>query len=310
MSEIEQISSTFELESIAQEELKKRAREKAARAQVASLQKMQVPVEDHPVTYEVPEPVVEGKIAAAPAIKRAAKKRKAHSAPVKEDKQSRELHRKHESERKALQKNLNELAKKRDRDIKDLVEKVLKEHYSQVDRERADYLAVLAELKNALEGQSKEITTSCQQVVTASAQEEVDRMVNWFHEEFMKELTDKSQQYEELKISSEKQVNKMSQESDTKTQKIMMLDSKIKELSLKLPKKVREELFDELGLEYLVEPQKPGKEQKKKGPGLFSKLTQMFKRSPGKPKAKPAQLKAKQSKALQKRPSPQNVIAQ
>jgi hypothetical protein len=135
-------------------------------------------------------------------------------------------------------------------------------------------------------------------------------MVNWFHEEFMKELTVKSQQYEELKLSSEKQVNKMSQESDSKSQKIMILDEKIKKLALQLPKNVREELFEELGLEHLEEPPKQVKEQKKKGPGLFSKLSQMFKRS-SKPKAaKPAQMKQKPSKGMHKKVPPQNVMAQ
>ena len=309
MSEIQELSSTFELESIAQEELKKRAREKAARAQAASLQKMQAAAEPAPVVQETAEPEIAPKVAAAPAKKHAAKKHKGQSAAAHGDKHNRELVRKHEAERKALQKNVNEMAKKRDRDIKDLMEKVLKDHYAQVDKERADYVAVLDELKKSLEAQSQEVITGTQQVVTTAAQEEVERMVNWFHDEFMKELTSKSQQYEELKISSEKQVNKMSQESDNKSQRIMMLDEKIKELAIKLPKDVREELFKELGLEHLEEPAKPEKEQKKKGPGFFAKLSQMFKNS-NKSKAKPPQVKAKPSKGLQKKPSPQNVIAQ
>lgn len=309
MSEIEELSSTFELESIAQEELRKRAKEKAARLQSASMQKLQAPTEIPTLVHEVAEPTAEPKVASAPARKQERKKPKARPAIVG-DKQSRELVRKHEAERKVLQKNLDEMAKKRDRDIKDVVDKVLKDHYAQADKERSDYLAVLAELKHSLEGQTKDITTSCQEVVTTAAQEEVERMVNWFHDEFMKELTSKSQLYEELKLSSEKQVNKMSQENDTKSQKIMILDEKIKELSLKLPKDVREELFEELGLEHFEEPEKPAKEQKKKGPGLFAKLSHMFKRSAGKPKAKPAQIKSKQSKGMHKKPSPQNVIAQ
>jgi hypothetical protein len=309
MSEIQELSSTFELESIAQEELKKRAREKAARSQAASLQKMQVPAEPAPVVQETAEPEIEPKVSAPAPKKSAAKKPKAHSVVAHGDKRSREIARKHEVERKALQKNLNEMAKKRDRDIRDLMEKVLKDHYAQVDKERADYVAVLNELKKSVESQSQDVISGTQQVVTSAAQEEVERMVNWFHDEFMKELTSKSQQYEELKISSEKQVNKMSQESDNKSQRIMMLDEKIKELSIKLPKDVREELFKELGLEHLEEPEKPGKEQKKKGPSFFAKLSQMFKNS-NKSKAKPAQVKPKPTKGLHKKPSPQNVIAQ
>jgi hypothetical protein len=139
-------------------------------------------------------------------------------------------------------------------------------------------------------------------------------MVNWFHEEFMQELAKKSQMYEDLKVSSEKQVNKMSAENDTKSQKIMMLDEKIKELALHLPKNAREEIFEELGLEHLkvgaaVVEEKP-KGEKVQGKGMFSKLSQLFKRQPSKAKAKPAQGKPKPAKGQQKRPSAEGVIAQ
>ena len=78
---------------------------------------------------------------------------------------------------------------------------------------------------------------------------------------------------------------------------------------MKLPKDVREEMFEELGLGHLEEPETPAKEQKKKGPSFFAKLSHMFKQS-NKPKAKPSQVKSKPSKGLHKKPSPQNVIAQ
>src|SRR6185503_8051439 len=306
MSEIGEPSSTFELETIAMEELKKRAREKAAKAQAASLQTMHLEPKVEPISVEPTQPKAPEPVAAEPVKKQVTKKKITHTAA--KPTQNRELARKHESERKALQKNLNEMAKKRERDIRDLMDKVLKDHYAQVDKERADYLSVLVELKKSLEGQSKEITTSCQQVVTTAAQEEVDRMVNWFHDEFMQELDKKSQQYEELRLSSEKQVNKMSQESDGKSQKIMILDEKIRELAMRLPKDVRDELFEELGLEPLEEPKAPAKVEKKKG--IFAKLSQLFKRPANKPKTKPASGKGKQAKGQHKRPHPQNVIAQ
>ncbi len=309
MSEIEEPSSIFELESIAQEELKKRAREKAARAQAASLQKLQVapaivPLADTAVEKPTPKP----ELPASPIKKQTSKKQK--SRTVSGDKNTRDIIKKHNIERKALQKNISDLSKKRERDIRDLMEKVLKDHYAQVDKERADYVGVLSGLKSSLEGQTREITTSCQQVVTTAAQDEVERMVNWFHDEFMQELAKKSEQYEELRKSSEKQVNKMSEESDSKSQKIMMLDEKIKELALHLPKDIREELFEELGLEHLKAQEKPAKPEKVKGKGMFSKLSQLFKRSPSKPKSKPVQSKVKQVKTQQKRPSAENVIAQ
>lgn len=309
MSEIEEPSSTFELESIAQEELKKRAREKAARAQAASLQKLQVapeiiPVANTAIEKHAPKP----ESPTSPIKKQTLKKQK--SRTVGGDKNTRDIIKKHNTERKALQKNISDLSKKRERDIRDLMEKVLEDHYAQVDKERADYVSVLSGLKSSLEGQTREITTSCQQVVTTAAQDEVERMVNWFHDEFMQELAKKSEQYEELRKSSEKQVNKMSEESDSKSQKIMILDEKIKELALHLPKDIREELFEELGLEHLKAPEKPAKPEKVKGKGMFSKLSQLFKRSPSKPKSKPVQSKSKQVKAQQRDASAENVIAQ
>lgn len=312
MSETEELSSTFELESIAQEELKKRAREKAARAQAASLQKLQespevTPVVEQPAEKPMPKPTPKPEV--QPSIKKQTSK-KPKRQTSSGDKTTRELVRKHTAERKALEKSISDLSKKRDRDVRDLMEKVLRDHYAQVDRERAEYVGVLSDLKKSLEGQTKNITTSCQQVVTTAAQDEVERMVNWFHDEFMQELAKKSEQYEELRKSSEKQVNKMSEESDMKSQRIMILDEKIKELALHLPKDIRDELFEELGLEHLKTPEKPAKPEKVKGKGMFSKLSHLFKRSPNKAKSKPVQGKAKQVKSQQKRPPAENVIAQ
>lgn len=318
MSEIEEYSPTFELESIAQEELKRRAREKTAKVQTSGLQTIvkapEVPPAAEPVDEERPTRVAPQQSSAPPATRKAAAK-KHTPRRVSGDKQTRDLVKKHDAERRALQKNIVELAKKKDRDITELMQEVLKDHYAQVDKEREDYVAVLGSLKDSLEGQTKEITTSCQQVVTTAAQDEVERMVNWFHEEFMQELAKKSQMYEDLKISSEKQVNKMSAENDTKSQKIMMLDEKIKELALHLPKNVRQEIFEELGLEHLkavtaaAGEEKP-KDEKAQGKGMFSKLSQLFKRQPSKTKAKPVQGKPKPAKGQQKRPSAEGVIAQ
>ena len=310
MSEIEEPSSTFELETIAQEELKKRAREKAVRAQTASLQKLQVAPEIVPVAdTAIEKPASEPEMRSSPVKKQTPKKQK--SRTVSGDRNTRDIIKKHNIERKALQKNIGDLSKKRERDIRDLMEKVLKDHYAQIDKERADYVDVLSGLKSSLEGQTREMTTSCQQVVTTAAQDEVERMVNWFHDEFMQELAKKSEQYEELRKSSEKQVNKMSEESDSKSQKIMILDEKIKELALHLPKDIREELFDELGLEHLKAPEKPTKPEKVKGKGMFFKLSRLFKRGASKPKSKSVQNKSKQVKTQQqKRPSAENIIAQ
>lgn len=306
MSEIEE-SSVIDLESIAQQEVKKRAFERRAKAQLP------IPPESTPAgePAKTPEREIEPQ-AIEPIVKASPAKRERTTAPKRRSRvgnsQSSDMAKKHEQERRALQRNFNDLVKKRERDIRDLMEIILKDHYEQVDKEREDYLAVLNGLKNSLEGQSKEITTSCQQVVTTAAQDEVDRMVNWFHDEFMQELTSKSQQYEELKLSSENQVNKMTEENSRNSQKIMMLDEKIKELALHLPEDVRKELFEELGLEYLEIPAQPAKEEKRKRKGMLSRLSQLFKRH-GKAKSKPVQVKPKQAKGQHRRTPAETVIA-
>ena len=153
MSETEELSSTFELESIAQEELKKRAREKAARAQAASLQKLQespdvTPVVEQPAEKHAPKPTPKSEV--QPSIKKQTSK-KPKRQTSSGDKTTRELVRKHTVERKALEKSISDLSKKRDRDVRDLMEKVLRDHYAQVDRERAEYVGVLSDLKKSLE---------------------------------------------------------------------------------------------------------------------------------------------------------------
>lgn len=312
MSAPEESTSVLDLELIAQEELKKRKREKAAKPMQQSAQEPapSVIIEDNAVIEDKLEPPVElppeaPVVPAAPTklVRKRKAARKKKQLPVGTA-TSRQIAKKHDAERRMLQKNLNEMAKKRERDIKDLMDEVLKEHYSQVDKERLDYLSILGELKDTIALQSKEVTNNCQQVVTTAAQDEVERMVNWFHDEFMKELDKKTNEYEGLKANAEKQVNKMTEESDSKSQRIMMMDEKIKQLATHLPEDLRRELFEELGLQHLEPEPKP--EAKRERRGVFYKLSQLFKRAPK--KSKPAPNKKKQ-KSNQKRVVAKQVIA-
>lgn len=306
MSEPEDSASVIDLELIAQEELRKRNKEKAARQAQLSQPPPQPSMEPEP---QAPQPAVQP-VEKVPSPTKVIKKlvAKKKRAPLPSDPRAREIARKHEAERKSIQKDLDALAKKRDRDIRELMDKALRDHYELIDKERSDYLELLRELKKSLEAQTQGITESCQQVVTTAAQDEVERMVNWFHEEFMKELNKKNREFEDLKATAEKQVNKMTEENDNKSKKIMQLDDKIKELAASLPADVRKALFAELGLEHLEPVKVVPKEPKRERKGLFSRLSQVFKRTPKKA-AKPVKVRTKQTKKAQKRVLEEEVVA-
>jgi hypothetical protein len=325
MSEIEdEASSVIDLELIAQKELEKKKREKAVTVSIETLRAPPqtrepedvklAPVEQaKPAGLEQaspPEPVQEQVV---PQKSRKTKRR--HRLPVSNNKTSRMLAKKHDAERRALEKKLNEQAKKRERDIMELAERALDAHFAQTDKERQDFLALLLELKDTIADQSKEALKSTQHLASTAAESEVERMVNWFRDEFMKELDKKAKEYEELKASSENQVNKMTEESDGKSQQIMMMDEKIKEMASLLPDDVRKEILEELGLGHLLTVEKASAVQtrhEKPKAGFMSKLASLFSRKPRKVPPKPKVKKEKERQAKKTRPkqSEAQVIAQ
>jgi hypothetical protein len=108
-------------------------------------------------------------------------------------------------------------------------------------------------------------------------------------------------------------------EIDTKNQRIKVLDQKILDLAERLPKDVRQALFEELGLQHLVQEQERAKEREKElkkeqKKGFMSKLSSLFKKAPKKPKPaaqQPEKAKKKEEqKNLRKRQAPAQVIAE
>jgi hypothetical protein len=107
-------------------------------------------------------------------------------------------------------------------------------------------------------------------------------------------------------------------EIDTKNQRIKVLDQKILDLAQRLPKDVRQALFEELGLQHLVQEQERAKEREKElkkeqKQGFMSKLSSLFKKAPKKPKpaAQPEKPKKKEEpKNIRKRQAPAQVIAE
>ncbi|MGI0013294.1 MAG: hypothetical protein ACREBU_07625, partial [Nitrososphaera sp.] len=160
----------------------------------------------------------------------------------------------HQTDRRAFQKILREQSARNKSDLKVWMEKVMRNHDSQTGKVIADYrkqnAALRNEIRDLLGGQTKEFKKSCEDLVVTSNQEELERLVNWFHDEFIKELDISSRRFEELRATSETQANKMTEEVESKAQRIALLDEWIKELAGHLPKDLRQELFEELGLQY------------------------------------------------------------
>jgi hypothetical protein len=325
MSEIEdESSSVIDLELIAQKELERKKREKSVKVSAEPMHIPQPPapepesVEILPPTAADPQPQ---KASSSPepeqekiVSQKPPRKKQKRRLPANTDKATRFLEKKHQNERKALEKKLKDEAKKRERDVRDLTEKALKAHFEQADKERHDFLALLVELKYAIAAQSKDALESTQHLATAAAEGEVERMVNWFHEEFMKELDKKAKEYEELKASAENQVNKMTEESDGKSQQIMLMDEKIKEIATLLPDDVRKDILEELGLGHLATVEKPSamqtRHQERPKTGFMSKLASLFSRKPRKVPPKPKVKKEKQVKKTHPKQSEAQVIAQ
>lgn len=331
MTEVED-SSLDELESIAKRVLSKNAEKRQAERATESTPKGVIPtkvissveVNYSPKTVSPPQATVPYK---TPAVKPKKARAKSHGTittiRTAHRKELKDIKAKHKTERKQLKNALDEQVKKSRSDLKMWMEKAMKEHESRISKMVADnasqHTALRSDVKGILNGQTKELKQTCSDAVTSVNQEELERLVNWFHEEFMKEIDSKSKQYEILKTSSENQANRMVGEIDTKNQRIKVLDQKILDIAQRLPKNVRQALFEELGLQHLVQEQERAKEREKElkkeqKKGFMSKLSSLFKKAPKKPKpvAQPEKPKKKeeQKKDLRKRQAPAQVIAE
>ena len=330
MTEVED-SSLDELESIAKRVLSKNAEKRQAEHATENTPKGVIPtkvissveVSYSPKTVSPPQANIPSK---APEVKPKKARAKSHGTisaiRASHRKELKDVKAKHKTERKQLKSALDEQVKKSRSDLKMWMEKAMKDHESRISKMVSDNAsqntALRSDVKGILDGQTKELKQTCAEAVTSVNQEELARLVNWFHDEFMKEMDNKSKQYETLKTSSENQANRMVGEIDSKNQRIKVLDQKILDLAERLPKDVRQALFEELGLQHLVQEQERAKEREKElkkeeKKGFMSKLSSLFKKAPKKPKsvAQPEKPKKKEEqKNLRKRQAPAQVIAE
>jgi len=207
------------------------------------------------------------------------------AAKASRRKPRRDTRKTNQVDQRLLQKILKEQASRKS-DLKTWMEKVMRNQDSQIGKVIADYrkqnAAMRNEIRDLIGGQTKEFKQSCEDLAVTTSQEELERLVNWFHDEFIKELDISSRRFEELRASSETEANRMTEEVENKAQRIELLDQWIKELAGYLPKDVRRELFEELGLKYLDDYEDTLKRAKKERKGFLSRISSLFSRGPPK----------------------------
>jgi len=204
---------------------------------------------------------------------------------------------------RTLRKVVSEQTKRTKADLR-MLEKVMKKYESKIERMIGNNLgqsiSLQEEVKGLINGQSEELKKSCEDIVVSNSQDELQKLTDWFYDEFMKALDGKSGEYESLKSSSEAQANRMVEEIDSRAKRIKVLDQKIADIASYLPKDVRTELFAELGLEYLDSTIVRSAEKKQARKGIIAKLSSLFKRKP-KQATRPSVTKSKKKLDEQKR---------
>ena len=189
-----------------------------------------------------------------------------------------EILKKHAAERKVLQNEIKEQARRSREDLNKALKQTEKSYRVQLEQLRADYETRSAKLQSELQGflgeQMKEIKILNHDAVVEDSKERMEKLQEWLHSEFVTELQNKTNELGQIKASSDAQVQELVHEVDRKNREIVSLQNKIKEISLHLKKGLREELYDELGFE--DDPSPVDKKKKKQKKGIFARLGSMF----------------------------------
>lgn len=192
-----------------------------------------------------------------------------------------EILKKHAEERKLLQKEIKVEAKRSREDLGKALKLTEKTYRSQLEQLRNDYESRSMKLQNELEvflsGKMSEMKQQNQQVILTDSQERLEKLQEWLHGEFVTELQSKTNELEQVKASSDAQLQNLVHEVDQKNQEILFLHNKIKEISQHLKKGLREEVFSELGLkDDTSSDEKTKKKKKHQKIGLFARLSSKF----------------------------------
>jgi hypothetical protein len=186
---------------------------------------------------------------------------------------------KHGEERKLLQKEIKEQARRNREDLGKALKQTEKTYHAQLERLRQDYELRSSKLQNELEvflaGKMAEMKQHNQEVILNDSQDRLEKLQGWLHGEFVSELQTKTNEFEQLKASSDSKVESLVHEVDRKNQEIIHLQNKIREITQHLKRGTREQILDELHLAELDTDEKVRK-KKKQHKGLFARFSSKF----------------------------------
>ena len=182
---------------------------------------------------------------------------------------------KHHDERKFLQNALKEQSRKSKDDLKLALGQTEKNYRTQLELLRKDYqirsVTIQNELKDFLATEMTEMKKHSENLVMTDSQNRIEKLEKWLHGEFVAELQNKTNELEQIKAQADVQAHDLVKEIDQKNKEIVFLQSKIKEISHHLKRGMREEIFEELGLEE-DEDKGKGKKKKPRQKGLLARL--------------------------------------
>lgn len=190
-----------------------------------------------------------------------------------------QLLKKHGEERKLLQKEIKEQAKRNREDLGKALKQTEKTYHVELERLRQDYESRSAKLQNELEvflaDKMAEMKQHNQEVILTDSQDRLEKLQEWLHGEFVTELQTKTNELEQLKASSDTQVQNLVHEVDKKNQEIVHLQNKIREITQHLKRGMREQILDDLHLSEFEADEKVRK-KKKQHKGLFARFSSKF----------------------------------
>lgn len=183
---------------------------------------------------------------------------------------------KNAEERKVLQKEIKDQAKKNREDLGKALKQTEKTYRVQLEQLKHDYEVRSVKLQNELEtflgAKMDEMKEHSEKVVLTDSQDRLEKLQEWLHGEFVSELQTKTNELEQTKAASDTKVQELVHEVDRKNQEIVFLQNKIKEITYHLKRGKREEILDDLGLEDDLDLDKGKKKKKNQQKGLFSRI--------------------------------------
>lgn len=188
------------------------------------------------------------------------------------------LTKRYKAQIKQIRKKMKDNEKSNKKQLALRIAEVERQYHAQLEQARVDYnsqnMALRTDVKDFLEAQILQLTQNYESVSKSNSSQELEEFRRWLHEELLSAMQEKAKELEDVKSASDAQLNKMVLQIDKKNREIRFLESKIEEMSDYLPKDIRRELFEELGIEEQEEETKP--ENKRWKIGFLSKLTSLF----------------------------------